>query len=94
MIKHKEIILIRVFGSNLETIKKEVNEKLQEFSAAEKQIKIELYRNMSLPTDLSVHIDYYDTQKRKASSVIGQLLAEALKEFGLINHSVWKIESQ
>ena len=75
--KHKEIILIRAFGPDLERITKEVKEKLQEFNAAEREIKIELYRNMSLPTDLSVHIDYYDSRKKNASSAIGQLLAEA-----------------
>ncbi len=93
MIKHKEIILVRVIGPNLEFVINEVNKILVEINTVKSMITVELYRNMSLPTDLSVHIDYYDSKKRNAPCAICHRLAEALKEFGLINHSVWAMES-
>ena len=92
MIKHKEIILVRVLGSDLEPVVKEVNKILLEFSRTKNQLKIELYHSLSLPTDISVHIDYYESEKRSVRHAVCQVVAEMLKEFGFINHSIWTKE--
>ena len=92
MIKHKEIILVRAMGSDVDRVVNEVNTILLEFSRAESHLKIELYRSLSLPTDISVHIDYYEEKKRSVRYVICQRLAEILKQFGFVNHSIWTKE--
>ena len=93
MIKHKEIILVRVLGSNRELIINEVNKMISEIRTIDSQISIEVYCSITFPTDFSVHIDYYDSEKsNNAPSDLGHRLAEALKEFGLISHSVWSVE--
>lgn len=94
MIKHKEIVLVRVLGNNREAIMSEVSRKLSEINAAESRVAIELFCNVTLPTDFSVHLDYYEPIKRKDPSTFGQILAEALKEFGLISHSLWTLEDR
>ena len=93
MIKHKEIILVRVMGSDVDRVVNEVNNIILEFSRAENQITIHLYRSLSLPTDISVHIDYYEPKKRSIRHAICLRLAEMLKQFGFVNHSIWTKEA-
>ncbi len=48
-----------------------------------------MYSHISVETDFSIHI--YNNSKRVeiSGSALCQRLASALKEFGLVNHSVW-----
>lgn len=89
MFKHKEIILVRVLGNNRESIVGDIGMLLQEIVKAEKSVSIELYMNLTLPTDISVHIDYYEKEKKNSVSDLGRHLAEALKNFGFVSHSLW-----
>ena len=81
-------------GSDRDSIIGEVIDMLSELNDSETSVSAELYCSMSLPTDFSVHLDYFAPEKNKSPSVIGQHLAEALKKFGLISHSVWSLEDK
>jgi hypothetical protein len=54
---------------------------------------IETYRHAALKNDLSVHLHWESKKLEQEGSVLGLRLAQALKEFGLIDHSIW-IEEQ
>jgi hypothetical protein len=52
-------------------------------------VQSRVFRHAALESDLSIHL-YWDSQgPGKNGSDLGLLLAQALKHFGLIDHSVW-----
>ncbi len=52
-------------------------------------LSMKIYRNMSINTDLSVHLCWKSATAGQQGSDIGLRLAHTLKEFGLVNHSAW-----
>ncbi len=50
---------------------------------------IKVYHNSILKTDWSIHLHYESEQEDILKSPLGLRLAAALKEFGLVHHSVW-----
>jgi hypothetical protein len=42
-----------------------------------------------LDTDLSVHLYWNSDRPEQDGSALGIRLAQALKDFGLVDHSVW-----
>lgn len=52
-------------------------------------VNMKTYRNAALETDLSLHLCWKSDQPEQNGSPLGLHLARALKEFGLIDHSVW-----
>ncbi|MCP5102274.1 MAG: hypothetical protein GY950_02795 [bacterium] len=50
---------------------------------------IDVYRNLTVSTDWSIHLHYHSEQEEKRESPLGLGLAAALREFGLVHHSVW-----
>ena len=51
---------------------------------------VTLYRRHGLETDVAVHIRRGGGNGRAASSALAVHLAHALKEHGLVEHSVWE----
>jgi hypothetical protein len=54
-----------------------------------KSLTINLYRHGSLATDYRLYLIYNKEKIDVNGSPLGLYLVSALKEFGLINHSVW-----
>jgi hypothetical protein len=52
-------------------------------------VEIKTYRHAVLETDLSVHLLWESEQPELNGSNLGLRLAQALKEFGLIDRSIW-----
>jgi hypothetical protein len=52
-------------------------------------IKIAFYRHDVLESDLSIHLQWDSKQPSKNGSSLGLRFAQALKDFGLIDHSIW-----
>jgi hypothetical protein len=52
------------------------------------------YRHAALETDLSVHLHWKSERPEENGSALGLRLAQALKEFGLVDHSVWMEEEE
>jgi hypothetical protein len=52
-------------------------------------IEMKTYHHAALETDLSVHLHWESGRPEKNGSALGLRLGQALKEFGLIDHSVW-----
>jgi hypothetical protein len=52
-------------------------------------VGIKIYRHASLETDWSVHLFWESERLEQNGSSLGLHLAQALKEFGLVDHSIW-----
>jgi len=52
-------------------------------------VEISIYHHAGLETDLSLHLHWESGRLEQNGSAPGLRLARALKEFGLIDHSVW-----
>ncbi len=51
--------------------------------------EIKIYRHASLETDLSLHLQWNSERPERDGSAPGLHLVHALKEFGLVDHSLW-----
>ena len=91
--KWLEIIELRSADSNRELMKSQLQSLINEVNQAAKHQRIKVYNHITVETDLRIHL-IHDSKMAKASgSPLGLDLASALKEHGLVNHSVW-IEMQ
>ncbi len=52
-------------------------------------VEIKTYRHAVFPNDFSMHLRWESERPTENGSVLGLRLAQALKEFGLIDHSIW-----
>ena len=55
---------------------------------AEKQV-IKTYNRVMIDADFSIHLFHDSANVKHDGSPLGLRLASALKEFGMVNHSVW-----
>lgn len=51
--------------------------------------EIAIYINVRIETDWSIHIQHESGEIEPHGSEVGRRLKEILKEFGLVNHSIW-----
>lgn len=51
--------------------------------------EIKAYRHAALETDFSLHLYWEGEPLEQNGSTLGLRLAQAFKEFGLVDHSVW-----
>lgn len=81
-----EIIHLRLGGnaqaSLIENIRKSILMRTEKHT-------VRLYTNASVSTDLSIHIQPKTRSKQKSYSDLGLRLAAALREFGMVKHTVW-----
>jgi len=52
-------------------------------------LEMKTYHHASLGTDLSVHLIWESERPERNGSSLGLRIAQALKEFGLTDHSIW-----
>jgi hypothetical protein len=84
-----ESIQLRSAGSNREILESKLQRLVDEVVSKRKRQVIMAFSRVSIDTDFSIHI-FHDSKKvENGGSRLGLRLAAALKEFGLINHSIW-----
>jgi hypothetical protein len=84
-----ESIQLRSAGSNREILESKLQRLADEVVSKRKRQVIMAFSRVSIDTDFSIHI-FQDSKKvENGGSRLGLRLAAALKEFGLINHSIW-----
>ena len=87
--KWLEIIELRSVDSNRELLESQLQKLINEVDKETKKQAIKAYSRVMIDTDFSIHL-FHDSKKRENSgSQLGLRLASALKEFGLVNHSIW-----
>ena len=57
-------------------------------------VKMKAYRHAGLDTDWSVHLLWESERPEQNGSTLGIRLARAMKEYGLVDHSVWIEEGE
>ena len=87
--KWLEIIELRSVESNRELLESQLQKLMNEVDKETKKQAIKAYSRVMIDTDFSIHL-FHDSKKvENSGSPLGLRLASALKEFGLVNHSIW-----
>jgi hypothetical protein len=87
--KFLEVIELRAAGNQLRLLKPELDSLINTLNKETRHGTINVYGNLTVETDFSIHL-HYESQKTDISgSPLGQHLVSVLKEFGLINHTLW-----
>jgi hypothetical protein len=87
--KWLEVIELRSMGNKRAVIESHLQDLIDEMIQEARQQKIKAYSHVTVETDFNIHL-YHDSKRADINgSPLGLRLASALKEFGLVNHSVW-----
>jgi len=82
-----EIIKLRSAGKAPESLKGLLSDLTQKGQPG--LIETRLYRHASWETDWTMHLHWDSEQPEKNGTALGIRLSQSLKEFGLIDHSIW-----
>jgi hypothetical protein len=85
--KWLEVIKLRSAGKD-SALLKELLLSLDRFSQSG-LVETKTYHHATLETDLSVHLHWQSERPEQNGSSLGLRLIQALREFGLIDHSIW-----
>jgi hypothetical protein len=84
-----EIIELRSGSSNRKYIERELTCLIEELNTEIEQQIFKVYVHSGIDTDFSIHLVHESHRANINGSSLGLRLVSALKEFGLVNHSVW-----
>ena len=87
--KYIEIIRLRTTGNYSDEIVQKLMEIMDTKKATDNRCNMNFFKNTPFQTDLLVLIVYYADMIDPHGSRTGRELCEALKKFGLINHTIW-----
>jgi len=84
-----EIITLRSLSkTNTQLVNELLNEEGKS-ATAEHPVEIRIYHHSVVETDLSIHIHWKSEPGSQNKSPLGLRVSSALKDLGLLNHSVW-----
>jgi len=86
--KWLEIIKLRTAG-NRDALLDEFLRSLVESGKSRELVEMKTYHHAALENDVSVHLHWESDRPEQNGTELGLHLAQALKEFGLIDHSIW-----
>ena len=84
-----EIIELRTSDMDAKNLDKTLIRFLDDLDKEYENYKVRLYRHLTVKTDWSFHVHYHSKGLTPSPSPVGLRIASALKEFGLVHHSVW-----
>lgn len=84
-----EIIILRSLVKDNRKMVEELFRQVSEQNGLGLPEAIEIYHHPFIETDLSIHIHWDAEGEPPRKSPLGQQLCYALKELGLLNHSLW-----
>ncbi len=87
MVKWVEVIKVRSAGKSPALLDELLRSRAQIKQSG--LVEMKTYHHATLETDLSVHLHWESEFPEKNGSAPGLRLAQALREFGLIDHSLW-----
>ncbi len=91
--KWLEIIELRSVGRHRELLESQLQQLIDQVDKERKKKKILAYTRVLIDSDFSIHIFHDSNKVEHTGSPLGLRLSSALKEFGIVNHSIW-IEMQ
>jgi hypothetical protein len=83
-----EIVHLRSSGESLESLNELIKESIWAEGTGSDVVTV--YRRSGLGTDIAVHIHQRGSEEQNGPSALAANLANALKAFGLVEHSVWE----
>ncbi len=89
MTKILERIDLRSGRENKNELLDQLEELVLDVSKKTDSGKIKIYTHANIGTDYSVHLHRLISDEDHLESELGLRLATTLKEFGLVNHSIW-----
>ena len=90
--KWVEIITLRSTGNDLEALDIKSLVAIKDDYPAGKLEQIIVYKRYAMDTDLSMHLHWNSNRVEPAGSKLALHLMQLLKEYGLVNHSIWREE--
>jgi hypothetical protein len=87
--KRLEIIHLRLAGSGPEGFAQRILKSIENHTGL---VSVQVYRSFPMDTDLSIHLHLDANPEDSHATELGVRLAVALKEHGMVKHSVWKEE--
>jgi hypothetical protein len=87
-----EIIQIRSTSGHPDDLLPLLRSLYREMDGPEGLIGLNIYSHLQLKGDLSLHLAWETDAALLQGSPLGLRLSQALKDYGLINHNVWKEE--
>ncbi len=84
-----EIIEIRTMSRDRKLLESQLQSIIEEAKQESELMAVEIYNNLTVETDLSIHI-FHDSKKADVSgSPLGLRLMSIIREYGLVSHSTW-----
>jgi len=87
--KWLEIIELRSVGRNRKFLESELETFIAELNEERGQRAIKVYSRVAVDSDFSIHLLHDSKEADINGSPLGLQLVSALKEYGLVNHTVW-----
>lgn len=87
--KWLEIIEMRSVDGDKDVLELHLEKLITEVEIEMHGKRFKSYRRVTVETDFSIHLFHETEQIEKCGSELGLRLAAALKEFGMVNHSIW-----
>ncbi len=87
--KWLEIIELRSADCDRGSLESQLQKLIYEVDRETKKQTIKAYSRVMIDTDFSIHLFHDSPDVENNGSSLGLRLTSALKEFGLVNHSVW-----
>lgn len=84
-----EVIQLRSTGCDKDFLKTELLNLIDDNEESTKQQMVMSYSRVLVDTDYTIQITHETKNVEKNGSPLGLRLVSALKEFGLVNHSIW-----
>ena len=84
-----EVVQLRAAGSNRAMITSKLKQLTRTIGNNSRPHKITTYSRVQIDTDYSIHSIHDSDKVDVQGSPLGLQLANTLKAFGLVNHSVW-----
>ena len=83
------MIHLRSTTSERKILESKLQGLIEEVNMGRKRQAIMAYSRMLIDSDFSIHILHDSKEVEAGGSRLGLSLVDALKEFGLVNHSIW-----
>jgi hypothetical protein len=84
-----EVIQLRSIDGNRKLLESKLNKLIDDVGGKSKKQIIMVFNRVLIDTDYSIQIFHESNKVENTGSPLGIRLANALKEFVLVNHSVW-----
>ena len=84
-----EVIMVRSAGSSGDILETTLKELINAMAFEIEQEAIRIFRGEKLDSDICIVLFHNGKKTRTGESLLGMNLTAALREVGLVNHTVW-----